>query len=165
MPEEKEVKSPEVQPEPKKEVEEEITTLHERTIATLSYAGPLAIIPFYLKKDSKFCRFHGKQGLLLAIIFFLVQIFTIIDFILDVFILLQVIIFFYMGMAALSGRWKKMPLVYEWACRFEESLRLKTKEEEEGEVALHPDQVSKESAEEPVRTHETPKDSDKDVKN
>lgn len=128
--------------------ENEMTTLHERAIAALSYVGPLAIIPFYLKKDSKFCRFHGKQGLVLTIAFFIAQLLTVIDFVMDLFLILQVAIFFWMGLAALSGKWKKMILFYEWGCKLEDTLSLKTKEEEEEEAQLKPDQVPEKPKEE-----------------
>ncbi len=121
--------------------EEEMTTLHERTIATLSYMGFFAIIPFYLQKDSKFCRFHGKQGMLLALIFFIAKLLTVIDVFMDIVLIIQVGIFFYMGMAAVSGKWKKLPFVYDWACKMEEALSLKTKEQEEAELRLDPMQI------------------------
>jgi len=127
---------------PKPEAElDEMTTLHERTIAALSYVSFLAIVPFYLKKESKFCRFHGKQGLTVAILFFSLSLFQILGFVADLVLLLQFIIFIYMGFNTLAGRWKKLPWVYDMSCQLENSLMLKTKEEEEEEVALKPDQV------------------------
>jgi len=123
---------------------DEMTTLHERTIAALSYVGFLAIVPFYLKKDSEFCRFHGKQGLLIAMIFFFAKLLLVIDLLMDIALILQFIIFIYMGFAALSGKWKKFPWVYNRACQLEDQLSLKTKEEEAEEVALKPEQVKPE---------------------
>ncbi len=136
---------------PKKEKEEEIdemTTLHERTIAVLSYFGFLAIVPFYLKKDSKFCRFHGKQGMTLAIIFFLAQFFAVLDLFMDIMLILQAVIALWMGFDALSGRWKKMPVVYNWSCQLEESLSLKTADEMAEDAALKPNQTAVENTEE-----------------
>ena len=130
--------------EEKEEDIDEMTTLHERTIAALSYFGFLAIVPFYLKKDSKFCRFHGKQGLTLAIIFFLAQFIAVLDLIMDLTLILQAIIALWYGFVALSGRWKKMPLIYKWSCQLEESLALKTKEEEAEQLTLKPNQVKEE---------------------
>ncbi|MBI5412186.1 hypothetical protein HZA43_03350 [Candidatus Peregrinibacteria bacterium] len=109
----------------------ELTTLHERTIAALSYIGFLAIIPFYLKKDSKFCRFHGKQGLFLAILFYFGGLFTVLDFFHDFFMILQFGIFVYMGLAALSGQWKQFPGIYKTACLLEKQISLENSEEEE----------------------------------
>lgn len=40
----------------------------DKTMGILSYIGPLALIPYFAAKDSKFVRFHARQGLALAII-------------------------------------------------------------------------------------------------
>lgn len=134
--------TPEDAPAKEKEEEiDEVTTLHERTIAALSYFGFLAIVPFYLKKDSKFCRFHGKQGMTLAIIFFLLKFVSVLDLIMDLALILQAIVALWMGFAALSGKWKKFPWIYERSCQLEEQLSLKTKEEEAEAAALKPNQV------------------------
>lgn len=122
---------------------DDVTTLHERAIAVLSYFGFLAIVPFYLKKDSEFCRFHGKQGMLMAIIFFMAKLFTVLGIIMDLVIVLEMILLFKMGFAALSGRWEKIPFFYDWSCQLEDALTLKTKEEELDEVGLKPDEVKK----------------------
>jgi uncharacterized membrane protein len=143
--EEKEEKKPKKVKEPERQ---DMTTLHERTIAAMSYFGFLAVIPFYLKKDSEFCRFHGKQGLLLAIIFFIAKLFTVIDLIMDIVLILQIFVMFRMGFAALSGRWKKMLFFYDWSCELEEALTLKTKEEELEEVTLKPNEIKEEETEE-----------------
>ncbi|MBU0576957.1 hypothetical protein KJ742_04825 [Patescibacteria group bacterium] len=137
--------SPEGEKEEKHDEIDEMTTLHERTIAALSYVGFLAIVPFYLKKDSKFCRFHGKQGLLIAMIFFFAKLLLVIDLLMDIALILQFVIFLYMGFAALSGKWKKCPWIYNRACQLEDQLSLKTKEEEAEEVALKPEQVKPEN--------------------
>ena len=127
---------------PAKEPErQDVTTLHERTIATLSYIGFLAIVPFYLKKDSEFCRFHGKQGMTLCIIFFIASLLSIINFLFDLMLVLQVSIFFIMGFSALSGRWRKLPLIYDWSCQLEDALTLKTKEQDLQDLAMKPNEV------------------------
>ena len=143
---------PEEKPPKKKEEEiDEVTTLHERTIAALSYVGFLAIIPFYLKKDSKFCRFHGKQGLLIAMIFFFAKLLLVLDLLMDIALILQFAIFVYMGLAALSGKWKKFPWIYERACQLEEQLSLKTKEEIAEEEALKAEEAKAEEETEPKK--------------
>lgn len=130
------------QPAKKEDEIDEMTTLHERTIAVLSYFGFLAIVPFYLKKESKFCRFHGKQGMTLAIVFFLAQFIAVLDLFMDLMLIFQAVIALWMGFAALSGRWKKVPIIYAWSCQLEEALSLKTKEEMAEDEALKPDQTS-----------------------
>ncbi len=120
--------------EGKEDSVEELTTIHERTIAAMSYISFLAIIPFYFKKESKFCRFHGKQGLLIAIIFFLMKPLMVLDIVFDLVLLLEIIVFAWMGVGALGGKWKKMPWFYEKACQFEDQLSLKTKGEKSQET-------------------------------
>lgn len=39
-----------------------------KVMAMLSYFGPLVFIPMFVKKDSKFCRFHAGQGLTLFLV-------------------------------------------------------------------------------------------------
>lgn len=141
---------------PAKEAEiQEMTTLHERAIATMSYLGFLAIVPFYLKKESKFCRYHGKQGLLIAIIFFFAQPLSILNFFGDLILALQFGVFLYMGLATLSGRWKQFPWIYKTACSLEDQLSLKTKDEEAEEAQLRPDEVAPEAPSIP-ETPQTP---------
>ena len=129
---------------PKEDEIQEITTLHERAISALSYVGFFAIVPFYLKKESKFCRFHGKQGMTIAILFFFAKLLMVLNFFNDLVCVLQFAIFLYGGFSALSGRWKKMPLIYDISCKLEDTLSLKTKEEEENEAKLSPDEVTDE---------------------
>lgn len=120
---------------------QELTTLHERAIAALGYAGFFAIVPFYLKKDSKFCRYHGKQAMLLALVFFMAKLVLVIDLFDDLAKIVQFYFFLSMGFAALSGKWKKLPFGYGLACQLEDSLALKTKDEEQGADRFRPDEV------------------------
>jgi len=138
------VESPAEEPamEPDEEKEEDIqemTTLHERTIAALSYVGFFAIVPFYLKKESKFCRFHGKQGMLIALFFFFAKLLLVLDFFMDLALITQFIIFVYMSYGALSGKWKKFPWIYKWSCDLESVLSLKSKSEETEDQSLKPE--------------------------
>lgn len=109
---------------------DQMTTLRERSIAALSYAGFFAIVPFYLKKDSAFCRFHGKQGMVIALIFFLAKLLLVLDFLMDLALIIQFIIFIRMGFAALSGQWKKFPFFYNLSCQLEQTLSLDDPKEE-----------------------------------
>ena len=49
-------------------VERNSKTDREKTMAILSYAGPLVIIPYLTTKDNPLVRFHIKQGLVLLMI-------------------------------------------------------------------------------------------------
>lgn len=45
-------------------------------LAWLSYGGPLFLIPMFVKKDSKYTRFHVNQGIILCIFYVAVFIVT-----------------------------------------------------------------------------------------
>jgi fumarate reductase subunit D len=47
---------------------EDVST--NKYIATLSYVGIFFLVPLLLKRESAFAQFHAKQGLVLALIFF-----------------------------------------------------------------------------------------------
>lgn len=42
-----------------------------KVLAALSYVGILCLIPLLAKKDSRFCQEHGKQGLVMLIVWIL----------------------------------------------------------------------------------------------
>jgi fumarate reductase subunit D len=42
-------------------------TQEERAFAALSYMWVLVLVPILLKRESEFCQFHAKQGLVLFI--------------------------------------------------------------------------------------------------
>ncbi|NQU83647.1 MAG: hypothetical protein HQ536_02960 [Parcubacteria group bacterium] len=48
----------------------EVEIKSSRFIAAISYIWILCLVPLILKKDDRFAQFHGKQGLLLAVIWF-----------------------------------------------------------------------------------------------
>jgi uncharacterized membrane protein len=41
----------------------------EKFISALGYFGYLAVLPLAMKPNSEYCKYHGKQALLLAIVF------------------------------------------------------------------------------------------------
>jgi len=43
-----------------------------KAVAFLSYIWILALVPLLSNKDSKFAQFHAKQGIVLAVIFFVI---------------------------------------------------------------------------------------------
>lgn len=80
-----------------------------KTMAALSYAWILCLIPLLTKKDSKFAQFHSKQGLILlgASLLFWFPIFGQI-------LALVVLIVSVIGIIkALNGEWWKIPFLYD----------------------------------------------------
>lgn len=47
----------------------------EKLLAAIGYLSFLCVLPIVLKPQSAFCQFHGKQALVLAILFFLTDMF------------------------------------------------------------------------------------------
>ena len=79
-----------------------------KTVAALSYIWILFLLPLLLKRNSKFCQFHAKQGLVLFIFSFVTW-FPIIGWLLG----LAIIVASVMGIVkALSGESWKIPFVY-----------------------------------------------------
>jgi uncharacterized membrane protein len=42
----------------------------EKFLGAIAYISFFCILPLVLKRDSEFCQLHGKQGLLLTLVFF-----------------------------------------------------------------------------------------------
>jgi uncharacterized membrane protein len=86
-----------------------------KVLAALSYIGFLVLVPLLAKKDSPFCKFHAKQGLVMLIIFIvgclifwipvIGWLIWIIAVVLDILALIQ----------ALQGKYWEIPVVGNWA--------------------------------------------------
>lgn len=83
-------------------------------IAILSYIWILFLIPLLLRRDSKFCQLHAKQGMILFIAS-LLSWFPIIGQILGIAILIISLI----GILKVSsGEYWKIPYIHEWSEKF-----------------------------------------------
>ncbi|MBI5621790.1 hypothetical protein HY933_02935 [Candidatus Falkowbacteria bacterium] len=86
-----------------------------KLIAALSYVWVLFLIPLLAKRDSKFCQFHAKQGLLL----FLVEVVGWLVFwipIIGWLLFLAVVVVAIIGiLKALSGQYWELPVLGEYA--------------------------------------------------
>ena len=45
----------------------------DKFLAVIAYFGPFCILPLVLRRDSSFCQTHGKQGLVLALVFWILK--------------------------------------------------------------------------------------------
>jgi uncharacterized membrane protein len=82
--------------------------LDNKVMAALSYIWILFLIPLLLKRDSKFCQFHAKQGLILFVFSFITW-FPVIGWL----IALAIIVASVMGVVkTLAGESWRIPLVY-----------------------------------------------------
>ena len=86
-----------------------------KTMAALSYAWILCLVPLLGKRDSKFAQFHAKQGLILFIIELaagLVMWFPVFGQLL----ILTLVVVSVMGIIkTLNGEWWKIPYIYDWS--------------------------------------------------
>ncbi len=109
--------APKVEPEVKSNFELNETTI----LASLSYLGPLVVIPYLIKKENPFVMFHIKQGLLLLIpylvlwlvggmMYSLMGVFDIIKLILVVFSVIGVV-------NATQSKEKELPLIGKFASK------------------------------------------------
>lgn len=89
-----------------------------KMIAALSYLSLLFLVPLLAKRESPFCQFHAKQGLVLAII----GIIGTFVFWIPVIGWLAAIFFFVVDIIglvkALSGEAWKVPVVYDLSKKF-----------------------------------------------
>jgi uncharacterized membrane protein len=86
-----------------------------KVIAAVGYLWILCFIPLFLKKESKFAKFHGKQGLVLFIIDIIAAFFLLIPVIN---VLLWIILVFasVLGIVmAILGKWYKLPVIGQLA--------------------------------------------------
>jgi uncharacterized membrane protein len=79
--------------------------------AVLSYVWILFLIPLLARKDSKFCQFHAKQGLVLFVAS-LISWFPFFGWIIGIAVLVVSLIGI---LKVLAGEYWKIPYVGEWA--------------------------------------------------
>ncbi len=116
---------PSEKPEKKNNQDEEYKgalSTDEKILSAIGYLGFLAILPLLLKKDSKYCDFHGKQALVLAIFFFLFRYLGIlrdipgigglIKFMLGTVMLFELVVIIIAMIQAYRGKYWKIPLIY-----------------------------------------------------
>jgi len=92
----------------------------EKTLAVLGYISFLCVLPLALKPNSKYCQFHGKQGLVITLFFLILSwigwVFTIIGLLLT---FTHIIIVILAIMNASKGRTWKIPFVAQMAEKLE----------------------------------------------
>lgn len=93
-------------------------TGEEKILGAIAYLGILFLVPLLAKKDSDFCMFHAKQGLVLFIIWVIGWIIfwiPIVGWIIMVLISILALVAFIN--ALLGNRWK-IPVLGDWAAKF-----------------------------------------------
>ncbi len=89
-----------------------------KIIAALSYFGLLVLVPLLAKKESPYCQFHAKQGLVLLILGVLLGIIAVIPILGWIIAILgsilMVVLFFIGVINALSGKTSQLPLIGQY---------------------------------------------------
>ncbi|HTW96133.1 MAG TPA: hypothetical protein VMD74_00545 [Candidatus Methylomirabilis sp.] len=83
--------------------------------ALFSYIYILFLIPLLAKRDSKFCQFHAKQGLVLFVIDIVASLFMWIPAIGQLLMLALAIISIIGIIKVLNGEYWKIPYIYDWS--------------------------------------------------
>jgi uncharacterized membrane protein len=100
-------------PQVKKDIEE------NKLLAAIGYIGILCVLPLALKPKSQFCKFHGKQGLILLIgevINMLISVIPVIGWLLGLIGGIALLILSILGLLkALNGEYWEMPYLSEYA--------------------------------------------------
>jgi len=102
-----------------------IVTKKEKTLAAFGYISFLCILPLVLEPNSKFCKTHGKQSLVLTVLFFFVGILEIFSALLIARILflilfiLHIIIIIVGFIQASQGKLWKIPMIADAAEKLE----------------------------------------------
>ena len=90
----------------------------EKLLAALGYIGFLSVMPLAIKPKSEFCQLHGKQALVLSIIFLLFAWLGWLSRGMGAFIgILHVIIVLFMIFNAWKGKAFKLPVVSQIAAK------------------------------------------------
>lgn len=93
-----------------------------KVIAALSYFGLLVLVPLLAKKDSPYCQFHAKQGLVLLIAWFalgIISIIPILGWIVGILGSLFLLVLFVIGLVnALGGNVKELPVIGQYGAKF-----------------------------------------------
>ncbi len=97
----------------------------ERTIyIVLSYLGILSLIPLLLKKDDKVVQFHAKQGLVIFLIYVVIQIigswllFGVLSVIYGLLVALLVVVSIVAIVKGVQGEMWKIPVIIDLAEKF-----------------------------------------------
>ncbi len=87
-------------------------TTEEKIWGAISYINFLGIIPLLAKKDSAFCQFHSRQGVVLAVIIHVIKYISIVRLMIPYLYFLELLIVFFVVIQAYSGKWFKIPFIY-----------------------------------------------------
>lgn len=83
--------------------------------AIFSYIYILFLIPLLAKRNSKFCQFHAKQGLVLFVIDIVASLFAWVPLFGQLLMIALAIVSIIGIIKVLNGEYWKIPYVYDWS--------------------------------------------------
>jgi uncharacterized membrane protein len=83
--------------------------------AIFSYIYILFLIPLLAKRDSKFCQFHAKQGLVLFVVDIIASLFGWVPLFGQLLMIAVAIVSVVGIIKVLNGEYWKIPYIYEWS--------------------------------------------------
>ena len=86
----------------------------EKFLAAIGYISFLCIVPLLLKRDSNFAQYHGKQALLVAVFWYVIQLFF---FFFPWLSIIQLLSILGCGYMAHSGKYFKIPILADYAAK------------------------------------------------
>lgn len=84
-------------------------------VALFSYIYILFLVPLLAKRDSKFCQFHAKQGLVLFVVDIVASLLVWIPVIGQLLALALAIVSVIGIIKVLNGEYWKIPFIYDWS--------------------------------------------------
>jgi uncharacterized membrane protein len=94
----------------------------EKMLSALGYVTGLCVLPLAIKQKSEFCQFHGKQSLVIVILFFILSVITVLGSMIGVgrffgflFSIVQLILIVMGALNASQGKKWEIPFIAQVA--------------------------------------------------
>jgi len=99
----------------------------EKIFAAIGYIGILALVPLLMKRKSEFCQHHGRQALVVAIIFVFLWMLAAFSYSIAVLtFILQLVAIVGGFLLAFKGDWFRIPGIYELSLKLDWQKKLQT---------------------------------------
>lgn len=113
----------EIQAEAAKDAVEKEISRGELFLSSVGYISFLCILPLVLQRESAFAQHHGKQGLVLAIFIYFMDILNIMPArFAFLYTVLKIGLVLFCVVSAFKGKMFKLPFVYDLSQRFNISI-------------------------------------------
>jgi uncharacterized membrane protein len=98
-----------------KATESELLTKSEKFLSALGYLSFFFLIPLLMKRDSKFCQYHAKQGLILTLILVVTSVVRVIPALNVLLGIVEIGVIAYSAFKASQGTKHVLPMISEMA--------------------------------------------------